>query len=179
MVCVGGWKRGALVVVGVVVFAYLLSILTYNVLAFSLGTKTPLMVVESRSMVPTLNVGDIVVVRGVKNACRIEVGDIIVFKNPRNPAGHPVVHRVIYKRLVSGKWYFTTKGDNNPVSFSWETSIPEDYIIGVVIYKIPYIGYLALISRRPIGFTAIFLLILLNVTLIFILEVREAAKREE
>jgi len=77
------------------------------------------------------------------------------------PNNTRIIHRVIDKRLINSTWYFLTKGDNNVVIdgsiraisksenysiFEYNESngiyIPQDAILGVVIFKIPFIGYL-------------------------------------
>ena len=49
--------------------------------------------VSSESMVPTLNVGDLIVVRGVDPGS-VTVGTVIVFHSPRN-YDMLIVHRVV------------------------------------------------------------------------------------
>ena len=99
--------------------AIILAILVTGTIGFMLGLRTvlridnPLMVVASESMVPTLNIGDIIVVRGELNVSEIKAspipeGDIIVFREPGSP-GNLIVHRAT-DRATNG---FETKGDNN------------------------------------------------------------------
>jgi len=117
------------------------------VLAWSLQTETPLHTPISRSMEPTLKIGDLLIIRGGLKAEDIYAspkdGDIIIFRNPIDPEDLPVVHRAIRKIQKNGKWYFVTKGDNNPYDdykiFGW--LVPEDYIIGKVIFVVPMVGY--------------------------------------
>ncbi|MHA1294888.1 MAG: signal peptidase I [Promethearchaeota archaeon] len=73
----------------------------------------------------------------------------------------PIIHRAIDKKQINGIWYFLTKGDNNLVpdggyriinisenyilieyNRSKVIYISETEILGVVIFKIPLIGYL-------------------------------------
>ena len=77
----------------------------------------------------------------------------------------PIIHRAIDKKKIDGKWYFKTKGDNNMVADGGYTfknkSKDYDYIVieyndseviyicetevlGIVIFIIPYLGYLNL-----------------------------------
>lgn len=121
-------------------------------------------------MEPTLKVGDLVVIKGVEPRY-ISNGSIIVFyvSNHYGEDAYRIVHRVITILEVNGQYYFETKGDNNPVSdfYRWQY-IPESHVIGVVIYRLPYLGYLPLLIRQPIGIAFILLiaaaLILLEVT---------------
>jgi len=141
-------KNGLFGAVLLILFALIGSLALQWVLALALQTSTPLHTPISRSMEPTLKVGDLLIIHGGLEAEDIYAdpkdGDIIVFKNPSNPEGLPIVHRAIEKIQKDGKWYFITKGDNNPFddrkAFGW--IVPEDYVIGKVIYVIPKVGYL-------------------------------------
>jgi len=75
-----------------------------------------------------LYVGDVVF---VENTTDYEVGDIIVFYSPYYP--DKLIHRVISVNPL------TTKGDNNPQSYAFDTHIST--VIGKVVFKLPWIGY--------------------------------------
>jgi len=111
-------------------------------------------------MEPTLHVGDLLIVQGGIKPEEINVGpktgDIIVFRRPGRPDEF-VVHRAVGVVIRGGKYYFRTKGDNNPVPDSW--LVPEDYIIGKVIWSIPLLGYVKIYLGTPIGMAAIIILI--------------------
>jgi len=69
----------------VVILIGLVFLVTYGGMAVArivMNTESPIMVVPSTSMVPTLNVGDIVVVKGV-DPSTITVGTIIIFRSPQ------------------------------------------------------------------------------------------------
>ncbi len=133
-------------------------------LRLALRTEFPLHAVVTESMVPTLQVGDLLVLQGSVNASKInadpETGDIIVFRNPRNPSGISIVHRAIYKTYREGLCFFKTKGDNNLGPDPWE--VPENYVIGRVVGRVPLLGYLKIYLGTPWG-------IALYITLILIL----------
>ena len=89
-----------------------------------LRTNYPLVVVTSESMLPGIEIGDLLIVKGI-NPEDIEVGDheiqngsIIIYETEGiwpNPISQPVVHRVvgrIYNR-TEDRYYFITQGDNN------------------------------------------------------------------
>ncbi|MCK4567003.1 MAG: signal peptidase I, partial [Candidatus Thorarchaeota archaeon] len=63
----------------------------YGLFTVSMGTSNPLVVVESESMLPTLEVGHLLVLQA-RAPEQIQVGDIIVF----NAGYHtkPIVHRI-------------------------------------------------------------------------------------
>ncbi len=135
------------------------------------GTSTPLLVVVSRSMEPTLHVGDLIIVKW-KDPALIQVGDIIVFHCPLD-YNKLIVHRVIEVENRSGKYYFITKGDNNPVSdYGLWGEIPEDLVVGVVIGKVPYVGYVVIFAKTPAGTVVI-------VAIIVVLIVSSFFEKEE
>lgn len=91
-----------------------------------------------------LNIGDVLVIYGKKPE-NIDLGDVLVFipkqRNFYENYG-PVIHRVVQIDDINGSKYFTTKGDHNPDSVpSFEGEIPTEDIIGVGVFRIPYIGY--------------------------------------
>jgi signal peptidase len=156
----------------VVLIAILFAITLGSVggLRLVLHTDSPLMVVSSGSMIPTLNVGDIIVVRGV-DPNTVTVGTIIIFHSPYDYPT-PIVHRVIAIDNQDGMLFFETKGDNNGVADGWR--VPAANIIGVYIMKIPYIGLLSLELRGPLGW----ILIVLLVMLIIAMEYEESKKAQ-
>ncbi len=91
------------------------------------------------------NKGDIMVLKG-KSPGSISIGDIIVFWSARKD---PIIHRVVRKWQQDGIYYFQTKGDNyktNPSSISNqfldETKISEEQIVGIAVFRIPFLGYI-------------------------------------
>ncbi|KYH39779.1 MAG: hypothetical protein AYL33_007320 [Candidatus Bathyarchaeota archaeon B63] len=156
-------------------------------LAIALQTSTPLHTPISRSMEPTLNVGDLLVIHGGLRGEDIhaspEDGDIIIFRSPRNPDAIPIVHRAIKKIQKDGKWYFETKGDNNNSPDPW--LVPEDYIIGKVILVIPKAGYVlrsldeVKIHIGGYSVTLRMLLLALDVLALFYLELTDRDKMQE
>jgi signal peptidase len=142
----------------------LLFVVTYGgveVLRIAMQTESPLMVVSSGSMIPTLNVGDIILVRGV-DPNTVKIGTIIIFHDPNDPT-IPIVHRVVGIEDQSQELYFETKGDNNPVKDGW--LVPAQDLMGVYIGKVPYIGLLSLELRGPTGVALIILLIALIIAI--------------
>jgi len=128
-----------------------------EVMRLALHTDSPLMVVSSGSMVPVLNVGDIIIVRGV-DPQTVTVGTIIIFHSPYE-YDMPIVHRVIAVLNDGGSLFFETKGDHNGVQDGWR--VPAENLMGVYVMKVPYIGLISLELRGPLGVTLIILLIAL------------------
>ncbi len=153
----------------VVILIVILFVATYGgveVLRVGLHTESPLMVVSSESMVPTLNVGDIILVRGV-DPQTITVGTIIIFHSPYDYS-MPIVHRVVAVNNEGGAIFFETKGDHNQIRDGWK--VPAANLMGAYVAKFPYVGLLSLELRGPLGVTVIILL----VALIIAVEYRES-----
>lgn len=121
-----------------------------------LATDTPFIVIASGSMSPALEVGDIIIVQKVP-ATNIQVGDIIVFDSPEEIR---TIHRVTQTRTLSnGTILFKTKGDANPTEETYWTQ--EEDVHGRVLYKIPYLGWMALIPTIPLTIAIIIIIITL------------------
>lgn len=91
--------------------------------------------IASDSMHPQIKKGDVVIIEKVSdNYDTLAIGDIIAFKY--NDV--IIVHRIVNIVNENDEYYFYTKGDanNNVDNFA----ISEDMIIGIVNYKVPYIG---------------------------------------
>ena len=98
-----------------------------------------LAVVASGSMEPTIRIGDVVIVdKSYKDRLsELKVGDILVFRSNNNKI---YTHRIIEIRKKKGKYKINTKGDRKENAIdNW--IVTNDNIVGVVKFKIKYIGY--------------------------------------
>lgn len=123
-------------------------------LQFAFGTENPFYVVSSGSMIPVLEVYDVLIVSGHVPFEEIQVGDIIVFDRP---SGHDrvIVHRVAAITNEDPK-ALRTKGDANPASIpGTDFPITEEEYIGKVAYVVPQIGYITQVLRPPINYIII------------------------
>ena len=139
-------------------------------LQLAFGTENPFYVVASGSMIPELQVYDVLVVSGHVPFEDIKIGDIIVFDRP---TGHDrvIVHRVVSITDDDPKT-IRTKGDNNVASIpGTDFPITEKEYIGRVEYKIPQIGYVTQILKPPTNY-------ILIVLVIGIMIVKEIIKRK-
>jgi len=119
-----------------------------------LGTEYPMMVVVSESMVPTLGVGDYIIVAQIPDVNSMPAapqpdGEIIVFLRPGSSDEY-IVHRAIRKLGDGGTVSFVTKGDNN--AFPDGTPVPASNIMGKVIGHVPLVGYFSLFIKTTRGF---------------------------
>jgi len=123
-------------------------------LRIGLSTEFPILVVSSGSMIPTLQVGDLIIIRGQDprtiNAGPPPAGSIIVFRPPcctpsLNDPNYLVVHRVVE---LTQDGHFVTRGDNNGGVYDpWDPQfggpgVPPANVVGVYqsTIPIPYLG---------------------------------------
>lgn len=99
-------------------------------------------VVLTGSMIPEIQVKDVVLTKRV-DFDDLKEGDIITFlSSDQRFEGLTVTHRIIEKvpNPTTGKIQLRTKGDNNN---SADLALVDDYnVLGKVVLKIPKIGYL-------------------------------------
>lgn len=125
--------------------------------------RTPLFgayIIISDSMIPNINVYDAVVTMRATEE-QIEVDDIITFMSKEiETAGTPITHRVVgivhdtedESKIIG----YRTKGDhNNTPDFAL---IAPDEVIGKVMFRIPFIGYLQTFMTKPIGWILVIVL---------------------
>ncbi len=94
-----------------------------------------------------LNVGDVISVKKVPPK-DIHVGDIILFYSDKGQ----IIHRVMYIQKQGNNYFYTTKGDANPVIMELEKNIPYYEIKGKLVSKIPYVGWPKVIFSRIVPF---------------------------
>jgi signal peptidase len=134
-------------------------------LRFVFDTGNPFYVVSSGSMVPNLNVNDILVVRDGDSFKDLKVGDIIVFDRP-DGADRVIVHRIaeIFDDSEGNHQIIRTKGDANDGSIpGTDFPIREDDYIGKVAYVIPGAGVVTKILSPPVNYIIIAAIIALMV----------------
>jgi signal peptidase len=111
----------------------------------ALNTPYPALAVASRSMLPTLNVGDLIIVQGTPpeqiNA-QYMTGDIVVFTR----GTELIVHRAVNKwNTTDGVYSFSTHGDNN--QYGAEETFSQEDLVGKVVGRIPYVGNFSLLTQ--------------------------------
>jgi hypothetical protein len=152
----------------------------------------------------TIHVGDLIIIQGVDpKALNTDYpnSDIIVFQNPCNPSDVPIVHKITSQIVKDGIIYFFTKGDGNPPTpwpepvepytpdYGWYNpnyyndhpeiprgSVNQDLILGKVVMRIPWLGWIAIFMQRfqssvsPMGFNIGIPIIVLLIVLLIIVE---------
>ena len=154
-----------IVVIGVLVIAFGIHI--------TLGTGNPFYVVASGSMIPVLEVNDVIIVQGdcfnlwgildYEDCIRfswytsfkdIKIGDIIVFDRPTDH-NRVIVHRVA-SIISDDPKTIRTQGDANPGSIpGTDFPITEEEYIGKVAHTLPQVGYITQLLKPPINYVII------------------------
>jgi len=126
------------------------------------GTANPFYVVSSGSMIPALEIYDVIVVEGNTPFDDIKKGDIIVFYSPKlyeQGKERVIVHRVSLEMGEDPK-IVRTKGDANPSSIAGtDYPITEKEYLGKVEYVVPQVGYITQILQPPINYIIIAVII--------------------
>ena len=111
--------------------AALSSALVFSFVSVKLGHEV--LRVHGISMEPALREGDLVILAFESEAKQVVAeygtGDVVVFHKPGDP-GELVAHRAVEKYADGERWYFVTKGDNNPSIDDWKVS--ESDMVGKV-----------------------------------------------
>ena len=118
------------------------------------GTNNPFYVVASGSMIPVLEVHDLLVISKHEKFENIVVGDIIVFNRPSDH-NRVIVHRIV-SVLEEDPYTLRARGDANPASIpGTDFPITEDEYLGKVVYVIPEVGFLPKLIQPPINYIII------------------------
>ena len=181
----------AIVLIIIIVFGFWFG------LRYGLNTDYPMLAVASGSMstvqpdnewqtiyyafTPTLHMGDLIVVQAV-TLQDIEhslngsgrSGDILVFHLP--DSDELIVHRAIE---VFPNDTIKTQGDGNPIPGPpTDGNISPDEVVGKVVMRIPWVGYLALLMRDQAGVYFILALIIIIIAIELILSTTSENKTE-
>jgi len=151
----------SLIAIAIIIGGGLFSIHTF------FGSINPFYVVVSGSMIPTINIGDIVIIKNNSFDTlfnNLESGDIIVFRAPeaKTEDGKPkvIVHRISDIGTFFEKKVIKTKGDANPYSIPGiDFPIFMENYVGKVVYIIPKIGTISMIITPPINYVIMAIII--------------------
>ncbi len=140
--------------------------------------SSPVYVVVSKSMVPTLQIGDLVITESVPFSS-IHVGQVIVFVTPTTSGtcyGLTVVHRVV---AITSQGLIT-QGDDRATNphpdepNSWPP-VPAQCVKGVVVLAVPYLGLISMSIPYPWNYALVGLILLF----VFLSELRPSEEGKE
>jgi signal peptidase len=140
-------KTGSLFIRVSVAVLFIFSI-SVNALIIAQGLMSPVQVVESNSMAPNINTNDGLIL-GSADPGSLQVGQVVVFNDPTTHSQR-IVHRIVGIEQEGGATFLATKGDNNPVADP--LLVPESYVQGQVIMRVPGFGIFLNFVHSPYGF---------------------------
>lgn len=132
----------AYVIVGIA-FVFAASIL-FLVLSPTYDAK----IVRSESMTPALEMGDVAIMRSVSDIGQVQPGMIIGFVRDERSIAHRVV--AVEEQGIQ------TKGDALEDVDPW--LVPLSDVEGVLMFKVPYFGYVSRFARTPLGWVVLIVL---------------------
>ncbi|MHA1638461.1 MAG: signal peptidase I [Candidatus Thorarchaeota archaeon] len=121
---------------------------SYGLFMVAMGTTSPIVVVTSESMEPTIYKGDLLIIQARAQE-DILLRDIVVYQDTVYHPEGPIVHRIVMIEEINDVTYYTTRGDNNSGNDPGVRTYEE--IIGVVVGTIPWVGNISLFLRTPAG----------------------------
>jgi signal peptidase I len=155
------------------IFVCSISVLLLIFVSFSPIKTFQIFRVMSGSMEPNIKTGSIVLVKQI-NPKELNIGDIITFSTKNITI--PITHRIVQIAQNENNTKITTMGDANKI-YDVDQVTPTD-IKGKVIYSLPYLGYLSVWTKTPLGF--IFLIIVPAILIIIneIFNIRRTVRDE-
>ena len=166
-------KKAAEILLSVALWAIILimALFTFTTLATKdnksvsrVAGFTPL-TVQSQSMAPTFNEGDLIVIKAT-DVKKLKVGDIITFHTIINNEYALNTHRIESIAENNGIRNYTTKGDNNAIA---DTHIISDGdIVGKYVFRMAGVGKLMNFLSSSTGFL---LVIVVPMLLFFVYQV--------
>ncbi len=163
-------------IVFVTLFVLLVSVISVTLTA-RINGQTPSMFghtvyrVSSGSMVPYLEIGDIILCSDV-DPMTLKEGDVITYDGKSGQfAGKRVTHRVVrapYYNDGDGQFYLITKGDDNPVE---DTPITVSQVTGKMVGKLGFLNMIYSFFVTPWGLLTLIGLIIIaffNEIIIFV-----------
>jgi len=143
-------------------------------LQIAFGTQNPFYVVASGSMIPVLEVYDVIIIQGHIPFEEIEIGNIIVFNRPSDH-DRVIVHRVV-SIIDDDPKTIRTQGDANNASIpGTDFPITEEEYIGKVEYILPQVGYVRQLLKPPTNY----IIIVIVVGVMIVKQMMQKKKKDE
>lgn len=142
----------------------------------NIGGKFPLMV-QSGSMSPTIEVGDLIIVTVPEKGAEFGKGDVITFWDGE-PGGPLVTHRITeVTKDDDGKKAYRTKGDANSAEDA--VLVYDKDIVGTYVTRIPYLGDVAMFMQTIPGLVVCVVLPLFIFVVYDVIRRRQLSKSEQ
>jgi signal peptidase I len=156
-------RRGATRVFSSILLASVVLLILVGIVGMMLGLWR-FTVIDTGSMRPTLNPGDVAVLTPERPA-DLKQGQIVAFHPPGEPR-LTVIHRAFSIDRSSDKVIIQTKGDANNATDQWRAHIVGNTVWNEAL-KVPAVGYLAVWSKqRLVRIAVLSVVVLLLVSLL-------------
>lgn len=153
-----------LVLIMITVFISRLSGNTPNVFGYSFYR------IATDSMTPSLEVGDIILSKRVKDFSSLELEDVITYNCEKGKmAGMSITHRIVEIDEVDGEFTFQTQGTKQGAKVD-EYPVEEHQVEAVMVCEIPLLGKLVTLLLKPYIF---FIIIIVPLIVCLFFEVKK------
>lgn len=122
--------------------------------------------IQSDSMSPFFNKGDLIIDRKVNDPADLQIGDVITFWTIIEGKQVLNSHRIIDIADYGNYMYFDTKGDANSIADT--TGVHQNDIVGKYLFHIPALGTVLDFLQTGTGF---FIVIVIPVFIFFVTQV--------
>lgn len=165
-------RRRAASAVGFIALAVVVFLFVAGAVPALVGAEASY-VVQSDSMSPAIDAGDVVFVYETPPE-QISEGDVVTFEQAGAGDSDRVTHRVVEVVEGDGERQFRTKGDANESPDP--SPVSPSQVIGVVGFHVPYMGYVTAFAQSGLGVVA---LVVVPAVLLVVLEVRDLLRSTE
>ncbi len=165
-----------LIVCIILLFYYFISMRIYALKGDKYAPTYSLYTIVSPSMVPNINVYDVIIDLKVDEPEELKIGDVITFVSESTESmGYTVTHRIVsIMKKEDGSYSYVTKGDNNLIQDS--APVPYRNIIGKVALRIPQLGRIQIFIANSYGWL---FLILIPALYIILKDLIKQLKKDE
>lgn len=155
-----------------VVVIVVLAVLLVGVRLFGLQVY----MILSGSMEPNYKTGSLIYVKDV-DPLELSVDDVITFKLSENTTATHRIVDIVSSEENDNKISFKTKGDANDMPDG--SLVDSEDVIGVPVFNIPYLGYVASFVQRPPGMYISIAISIILVSFVFFCDIFTEDKKEK
>jgi len=153
---------------------FFFAFLTVLVLFFQ-SEKYHFYIVQSGSMKPSLPIGSFIFVQQKE---KYQEGDIVTFYTQQKINYSTVTHRVVsLNKDQGGQLVYQTKGDANTIED--EIKLRPKYVVGKVIFYLPYLGLVVNLICQNNSFKTVFLVFGVIVVLKESLKIKKEVRKHQ
>lgn len=145
------WSIASKILIAILIFFMVL------VLVMKMSGKNPsifglnLYYIATPSMEPSLEVGDIIISKNVKDYSKLKVNDVITYQGEVGSySGKLITHQIIEIKEKDGKYIFITKGTKEGASV--DPDVREDQVVSKMVCEVPLLGKVVTLMNNKVVF---------------------------